>query len=226
MRRKLAKLLVAGTAAFFVVAGWSVPENGLFLPGARGAAAQSAASVEGFRSARFGMSLETLYEALKKDFGVDKEKVTSTRNAIEKTTSLLIAVDDIIPQSGQAIIAYIFGYESNKLIQINVIWSNEENTLASAENLVATGNILRNYFVEQGFPEEGLLMNQRLTDGSIVMFRGLDAKGRATVLQLLVDNDAALDDGAKGDAKVASLTLSYILDPIAPDIYKIIEGEF
>ena len=226
MRRNIAKFLIAGTVAIFVTAGWFGPENGLFPPGLRGAAAQSSASVEGFRSARFGMSLETLYEALKKDFGVDKEKVTSTRNAIEKTTSLLITIDDIIPQSGQAIIAYIFGFESNKLIQINVIWNNEEKTLASAENLVATGNILRNYFVAQGFPEEGRLMNQRLTDGSIVMFRGIDAKGRATVLQLLVEQGAVLEDGTAGDSKVASLTLSYILDPIAPDIYKINEGDF
>ena len=69
-------------------------------------------------------------------------------------------------------------------------------------------------------------MNQRLTDGSIVMFRGIDAKGRATVLQLLVEQGAVLEDGTAGDSKVASLTLSYILDPIAPDIYKINAGDF
>ena len=112
-----------------------------------------------------------MYIALKKDFGIPKGEVTRTQNSIEKTISLIITNDNIIPDSGRAVIAYIFGYESKKLIQINVIWSIDDSKLASAENLLATGNILRNYFVAQGFPQEGLLTNQRLNDGSIVMFR-------------------------------------------------------
>lgn len=226
MRRKTPWHLTAATVAFFVTAGWSVPDNGLSLPGVRGVAAQTTASVEGFRSARFGMTLKKVYQALKKDFGVAKDDVTRTQNAIEKTTSLIISIEGIIPDSGPAIVAYIFGYGSKKLIQINIIWSGDGKTLASAENLVATGNILRNYFVAQGFPEAGMMTNQRLTDGSIVMFRGVDAKGRATVLQLNVEQSAASGDGTAGDAKITSLNLSYILDPVAPDIFKINQGDF
>lgn len=233
MRHKAPRLVTAAAVALFMVAGfmtagWPVPDHRLSLAWVRGAAAQTpaTASVEGFRSARFGMTQKKVYQVLKKDFGVAKDEVTRSQNAIEKTTSLIITIDDIIPDSGRAIIAYIFGFESKKLIQINIIWSGDGETLASAENLVATGNILRNYFVDQGFPQEGMMTNQRLTDGSIVMFRGVDAKGRATVLQLNIDQGAASEDGTSGDAKVTSLNLSYILDPVAPDIFKIIEGEF
>ncbi len=226
MRRKTPWLVGAATVAFFVTAGWSVRDNGLSLPGVRGVAAQTTASVEGFRSTRFGMTLKKVYQALKKDFGVAKDDVTRSQNAIEKTTSLIISIDDIIPDSGQAIVAYIFGYESKKLIQVNIIWSGDGKTLASAENLVATGNILRNYFVAQGFPEQGMMTNQRLTDGSIVMFRGVDAKGRAAVLQLNVEQSAVTEEGAASDAKITSLNLSYILDPVTPDIFKINEGDF
>lgn len=227
MRHKTPWLVTAATALFFMTAGgWSVPGNGFSLPGLRTAAAQSTASIEGFRSARFGMTENKVYKALKKDFGIAKDAVTRTQNSIEKTISLVITINDIIPDSGPAIVAYIFGYESKKLIQINVVWSGDEKNPASAENLVATGNILRNYFVAQGFPADGLLTNQRLTNGSIVMFRGLDSKGRATVLQLNIEKGVVSEGGTTSDAKVTSLNLSYILDPVAPDIFKINAGEF
>ena len=226
MRHKTPWLVAAATFLLVMTAGWSVSNSGFSLQGLRTAAAQTTASVEGFRSARFGMTEKKVYNALKKDFGIPKGEVTRTQNSIEKTISLIITNDDIIPDSGRAVIAYIFGYESKKLIQINVVWSVDDKKLASAENLVATGNILRNYFVAQGFPEEGLLTNQRLTDGSIVMFRGLDSKGRATVLQLNIEQGVVSEGGTASDAKVTSLNLSYILDPVAPDIFKINAGEF
>ena len=91
---------------------------------------------------------------------------------------------------------------------------------------MATGNILRNYFVAQGFPPEGLLTNQRLTDGSIIMFRGVDDKGRAVVLQLTIEPGVTAEDGTAGDSKVTALNLSYIADPVAPDIFKINQGDF
>ena len=226
MRPSAPWLLTVATAVCFMAAGWSVPGSDFSLSGARQAAAQNSASVDGFRSAQFGMTEKKVYAALKKDFGFTKDNVTRTQNSIEKTISLLIAVKDIIPDSGQAIVAYIFGYETKKLIQINVIWSGDGETLASAESLVATGNILRNYFVAQGFPPEGLLTNQRLNDGSIIMFRGVDDKGRAAVLQLTIEPGVTAEDGAAGDAKVTALNLSYIADPIAPDIFKINQGDF
>ena len=226
MRPKAPWLLTVSLAVCFVAAGWSVPEGDFSLSGARQAAAQSAASVDGFRSSQFGMTEKKVYQALKKDFGFAKDTVTRTQNSIEKTISLLIAVNDIIPESGRAIIAYIFGYETKKLIQINIIWSSDGETLASAESLVATGNILRNYFVAQGFPPEGLLTNQRLTDGSIIMFRGVDDKGRAAVLQLTIEPGVTAEDGTAGDSKVTALNLSYIADPVAPDIFKINQGDF
>lgn len=226
MRPKAPWLLTVSLAVCFVAAGWSVPEGDFSLSGARQAAAQSTASVDGFRSSQFGMTEKKVYQALKKDFGFAKDTVTRTQNSIEKTTNLLIAVNDIIPESGRAIIAYIFGYETKKLIQINIIWSSDGDTLASAESLVATGNILRNYFVAQGFPPEGLLTNQRLTDGSIIMFRGVDDKGRAAVLQLTIEPGVTAEDGTAGDSKVTALNLSYIADPVAPDIFKINQGDF
>lgn len=226
MRPKAPWLLTVSLAVCFVAAGWSVPEGDFSLSGARQAAAQSTASVDGFRSSQFGMTEKKVYQALKKDFGFAKDTVTRTQNSIEKTTNLLIAVNDIIPESGRAIIAYIFGYETKKLIQINIIWSSDGDTLASAESLVATGNILRNYFVAQGFPPEGLLSNQRLTDGSIIMFRGVDDKGRAAVLQLTIEPGVTAEDGTAGDSKVTALNLSYIADPVAPDIFKINQGDF
>ena len=226
MRHKVPWLVAAATLLLVMTAGWSVSNHGFSLQVLRTAAAQATASVEGFRSARFGMTEKKVYKALKKDFGIPKGDVTRTQNSIEKTISLIITKDDIIPDSGQAVIAYIFGYESNKLIQINVIWSIDDTKPASAENLVATGNILRNYFVAQGFPQEGLLTNARLNDGSIVMFRGIDPKGRAAILKLNIEKGVVSEGGTASDDKITLLKLTYILDPVAPDIFKINAGEF
>lgn len=154
VRLKAPQALPAFALAVFILAGgWAGPADTFAV---RQAVAQATASVDGFRSAQFGMTEKQVYAALKKDFRVSKENVTRTENTLEKTNSFLLAVNDIIPESGQAIVAYIFGYETKKLIQINVIWSNDGQSLASAESLVATGNILRNYFVDQGFPAEGI----------------------------------------------------------------------
>ena len=138
--------------------------------------------------------------------------------------SLVISVEDIIPDSGIAVVGYIFGYKQKQLIQVNIVWGAENMASTTPENLVATGNILRNYFVEQSFPQEGLILNERLEDGSVLMFRGIDAKGRVALVQLTLVQ-AAGDEGA-GPAQDVSLRLSYIVDPNKPDVFKLDTGAF
>ena len=193
--------------------------------GAGVASAQAAASVEGFRSARFGMTEDQVRTALIKDFDMAEDDIGRSVNAVEKTTSLVVNVDDIIPDSGRAVVGYIFGYESKRLIQVNIIWGGDD-TQVMAANLVATANILRRYFLEQGFPTDTLITNAPLEGGSVLVFRGIDEQGRVALLQLNVQQGQSTEDEGATTEESVSLHLNYISDPENPDIFQIESGAF
>ena len=189
------------------------------------ASAQAAASVEGFRSARFGMTEGQIRKALMKDFDIAEDDMGRSVNSVEKTTSLVINIDDIIPDSGRAVVGYIFGYESKRLIQVNIIWGGDDSQVTAA-NLVATANILRRYFLEQGFPKDTLITNAPLKDGSVLVFRGIDEQGRVALLKLNVQQGQSAEGEGATAGESVSLHLNYILDPKNPDIFEIESGAF
>ena len=80
------------------------------------------AIVEGFRSAKFGMTEDAIYGAIEKDFDIPRGSVEKTENLIDKTTSLTVTVPKLLQEGGQARVFYIIGYRNKKLIQINVIF--------------------------------------------------------------------------------------------------------
>jgi hypothetical protein len=122
-----------------------------------------------------------------------------------------------VPNTGPARIAYIFGYRTRRLIQVNVLWSTA-NRGTAPESVVATGNLLRNYFLGEGAPSAGRIVDGELADGSIVVLRTTDASGHMVLIVL---------SGTKAkERRPMVLELSYILDPQAPDIYRLKKGQF
>jgi len=71
-------------------------------------------------------------------------------------------------------------------------------------------------------------MNARLTDGSVLVFRGSDRKGRMVILLLKGPKNPKdnKESGNEALARELSLRLSYISDPENPDIHQIKEGQF
>ena len=140
---------------------------------------------------------------------------------IEKTVSLGVTVEKLLPNSGPAKVFYILGYQSKRLIHVNVIWGKPATPKPDAENVVATANQLRNHLAQKSYQKEGLALNAQLSEGVILVFQGLDKKGRAVKLVLV---------NPKGDPKKAgeniSLTLSYIEKPNKPDVFRIKDGDF
>ena len=110
----------------------------------------SSALVEGFRSAKFGTDERAVRAAIKADFGLDAKAVSAEENPIEKTTALVATVETLEP-GGKAQIAYILGYKSKKLIQVNVVWGAPVDPGITAEKLTGTAVLLRNYFTQQPF---------------------------------------------------------------------------
>ena len=183
---------------------------------------QKWAVVNGFRSANFGMNERDVLKAIKKDFGIGKKKVSKKTHPNEKTVTLGIQVNRLLPESGPAKVFYIMGYKSKRLIHINVIWGKPITKNPNAEAVVATANQLRNHFAQKKYQKEGFALNAQLGEGVILVFQGKDRKGRAAKLLLI-------NPKAEGDAKAGkniALTLSYIEKPMDPDVFRIQEGDF
>jgi hypothetical protein len=186
---------------------------------------QTTAAVEGFRSARFGMTEADVRKALMKDFDIAEDDIGRSINSVEKTTSLVINIADIIPDSGSAVVGYVFGFKSKRLIQVNIIWGAENQATTTAGDLVATANILRRYFMEQGFPAKSLITNAPLEGGSVLVFRGIDDQGRVALLQLNIESGAVNAETGE-EVQTVSLILNYIVDPKKPDVFKVEAGQF
>lgn len=95
---------------------------------------------------------------------------------------------------------------------------------------MTTANLLRKYFLQQGFDPENTVINTRVDDRVLVVFRATDEQERMVLLQLISSEQPAAESETEGEPepkfRVDSLLLSYIEDIKAPDIFLIKEGDF
>ena len=186
--------------------------------------------IEGFRSARFGMSESETLAAIQRDIELQDAIVESQTNDEDRTSSLVVTVEDIFPGSTPAQVAYIHGYRQRKLIQVNVLWGLPVSGEANPQTLVTTANLLRNYFLQQGFDPENSVLNARVDDRVLIVFRTTDEQGRMVLLQLISKELLAAEGEPKEELeprfRVDSLLLSYIENINAPDIFLIKGGDF
>lgn len=180
------------------------------------------ARIEGFRSAQFGMTEKKVLKAIFKDFKISKSKMKRRVHPTEKTVSFNLHVNDLLPDSGPANLFYVFGFKTKRLIQVNVLWGRAATDQPNPQKVVDTANQLRTHFLSQRFQKESLAVNSQLPDGSVLVFRGIDGRGRMVVL-LLVNPPAK--EGQPVNQKI-NLRLSYIENPDSPDIFKIRDGDF
>ena len=183
------------------------------------------AQIEGFRQARFGMSEEQVRQAIRKDFPA-AGKLTSAVHPSEKTTVLSLSVADLLPHTGNAHISYILGYRSKKLSQVNIVWTSD-GTAAGDETIVGMANSLRDYFASESFKPENIVVNHKIAENAILVFRGSDDQKR-TVLLLLsgVAGSVRSEEKKASNASPLTLELSYIEDAAHPDVFKIGKGQF
>jgi len=206
-------LMISGL--FFSGTGLAKPDDGT-------GASQKWAVVNGFRSAQFGMIEFDVKQAIKNDFGIEKNQISRKVHPNEKTVTLGIEVEKLLPESGTAKVFYILGYKSKRLVHINVIWGRPVTQSPDAQAIVATANQLRNHFAQKKYQKEGFALNAQLGEGIILVFQGKDRKGRAA--RLLLSNPKVGGDEKAGQN--ITLTLSYIEKPLDPDVFRIKEGEF
>ena len=180
------------------------------------------ANIDGFRSAKFGMQMDEVKDAIGRDFNIFERKIDVITHPTEQTQSLGITIDKLLPISGKTRVVYVFGYESKKLMQVNILMGHPVDTNVTPQQVVDSGNMLGNHFFKKRYQEDGLVAHARLNDGSVLIFRGKDQKGRMVLLRL---SDPQSSNEDNEGLKIA-LNLSYIEKPGQPDVYKLKEGDF
>lgn len=210
------RIFMAGLMAFGLVAG--IQADGFAQDKA------SDAAVEGFRSAKFGNKIADVKKAIEKDLGVKAKDVNQRTLYPERREALIAEATDLLPESGKAVVSYHFGYKSQKLDQVNIVWDGSQGR----EKVLATAFSLQNYFLAQNFPEKDRIVNGRLGDGATVMFRARDSKGRLVDLRLL---QQPLPEGkdakdVKPEDQKLSLVLIYAANPDNPDRFEVEKGAF
>jgi hypothetical protein len=137
-----------------------------------------------------------------------------------------LTVADLLPNTGNARVSYIFGYRSKKLIQINIVWTSDSSA-AGDETVVGAANSLRDYFASQNFKPDSAVANRQLAENTILVFRANDLQGRTVLLVLSGVAAAAHHEEKKGpQPPPLTLELSYILDAAHPDVFRVAKGQF
>ena len=184
------------------------------------------ATIEGFRQALFGMNEDQVRQVIRKDFPAAAAKISSMIHPSEKTTVVSLIAADLLPNTGNARVSYIFGYRSKKLIQINIVWTSE-GTPTSDETVVGTANSLRDYFASRNYKQDSAVANRQLAENTVLVFRANDLQGRTVLLVLSGVAAKARRERKEGPrSPPLTLELSYIEDAAHPDVFRIGKGQF
>ena len=179
------------------------------------------ANIDGFRSAKFGMGRAEVTKAIFQDFGIASRNITIINHPTEQTQSLAVTVEQLIPRFGKSKVVYVFGYRSNKLMHVKIFFGHGVDKSVTSQQVVDLGNILGNHFFNKRHQEDGLVANARLNDGSILIFRGKDQKGRMALLRLL-----NTQQNNKNNEVKFFLNLFYIEKPGQEDTFQLNKGDF
>jgi hypothetical protein len=192
-------------------------------------AAKPAYEVKGFRSAMFGMTEAEVKAAIVKDFGAKPDDIRSVHNALERTTALTVTLPSLDPGPGPAVAAYIMGYQSKKLIQVNVVWAQDPKAdKVDTGPYIVAGVQLVNYFNEFSWRDGKVGLGIPAGPSSLVLFAAEDEKTGA--VQVTADG-VALERKSEGRIEAApksagqiSLRVSYIANRTAPDVFRLKGG--
>jgi hypothetical protein len=193
-------------------------------PAAASPDAQTGPSIAGFRGANFGMTEAQVRSAIKDNFKLPASAINAAENALQHTQVLSVQVPDLVPGGGTAAVSYVFGYQTHKLIEVNILWSAQIDPKITGATLYQNGESLQQYFAAEGFPADRSTGNVATPNG-VLLFRATDTTGNAVLLIL----SGTMTKDAKTDKSVLSpeaLTLAYAADPQHPDIFQLTKGSF
>ena len=107
------------------------------------------ASIDGFRSAKFGMKIEEVKKAIRQDFFIQDGKIDAVTHPTEQTQSLGITIENLLPISGKSRVVYVFGFQSKKLIQVNILVGHPVDSDITPQQVVDSKNLLGSHFLKK-----------------------------------------------------------------------------
>ncbi len=109
--------------------------------------------ITGYRSGAYGMTEAETRAGIAADFGIADNDIPRATHDLQKTTILTIAVNGLVPGSGQAEISYVLGYRDQTLFQITILWRVRDDSAAAMGRLLLAAQSMINRFALLGFPD-------------------------------------------------------------------------
>lgn len=186
-------------------------------------AAEGEVQINGYRSAVFGMTEEEVRQAIATDFGIGADGIRVQDNERQKTKVLQIATDRFSAQVADhlAIVSYIFGYSSQRLIEVKLVWGTDITPDFSAPDFNTKAALLRTRLRDQNFEQAMVREGVEMQDGAQLLFQGEDNKGRGVILIMReIQREVPAAEGEQPHQEtVYRLLLSYVESLRNPDIY-------
>lgn len=192
-------------------------------------------SVQGYRTARFGMTPEEVKAVIARDF--PHAEVREDTDPVQRTPVLTVVVPALSPVTdheplGPVTLNYVFGYESGRLMAINVDWIAEGNASAEArEALVQAGKAYTASVVGYQWTPLHSARGHVVGANSVVLFAGRDPDNAGMEVRLDgVALDVLLPSGETehraAPAGAARLHIGLSQQPDRPDIYRLPDKAF
>lgn len=135
--------------------------------------------IEGFRGARFGDSMDDVRTAIMKDFGVAEDAIENGTQPIDGNQVLSVAPEHLEPGLGNVLVRYVFGYESQTLMQVLISWELHSPPVSTQVEFIAKAGVkLSDYFKQLRWKEGKAQRISFPFENAITLFRAEDPQGR------------------------------------------------
>jgi hypothetical protein len=185
--------------------------------------------VDGYRGAKWGMTIDQVRSAVAKDFpGAEIGKTVA--DPVTRTSLFVVAAPNLFPGPGTAAITYMFGASGGRLFHVNVDWQVDAPTDADRAALTQAGSTLVADCVSYYWKLLSVGRGVPVGPNALVLFTGTGQAGG--VVEIRLQGIGYTVETAKGEVKLpppakgpALLHLSFAQSD-QPDVYTIKPGEF
>lgn len=196
-----------------------------------GSAAQ-AATVDGFRNAKFGADENTVQQAAIKDLHISDTDIQKIKDPTSGVTVLSAKMKKFDPLGLPATVNYVMGSKCNCLTQVSVQWDFPKSATAQERSAAMTGvAALVGRFESENWGKDETVLNRvpgEVKDGSenvIVFFRGENQQGNAVTLAggpVKMAKDKTKDNAMTANVDdLKAVSLVYERDTKNPDVNKV-----
>lgn len=184
--------------------------------------------VSGYRSAQWGMTPAQVRQAIARDFpGLSPQPIV---DPVTKVHALLLRVADLPPGSVPALVTYIFGATSGRLMHVNVVWNRDAPSPQDRAAMIEAGSRAVATFLGYYWKLLSVARGIPTTPNGLVLFAGGGEEGGA--VEVRIEGIAYVAKTRLGDVPSpaptgpVTLRVSFAQTPGQPDVYRLKPGDF